>query len=45
MELLNSRDNQTQFDESMIRWVLTVPAIWDDQAKIFMRSAAQQVSI
>lgn len=27
-----------------ILWVLTVPAIWDDTAKLFMRKAAQEVS-
>lgn len=26
-----------------IHYVLTVPAIWDDQAKIFMRKAAEKV--
>lgn len=26
-----------------IRWVLTVPAIWNDRAKQFMRDAAEQV--
>lgn len=26
-----------------IHYVLTVPAIWDDQSKIFMRKAAEQV--
>lgn len=26
-----------------VRWVLTVPAIWDDNAKQFMREAAFQV--
>ena len=26
-----------------ILWVLTVPAIWDDTAKLFMRKAAQEV--
>jgi hypothetical protein len=26
-----------------IHWVLTVPAIWNDAAKQFMREAAQQV--
>lgn len=26
-----------------IHWVLTVPAIWDDSAKQFMRDAAEQV--
>lgn len=28
-----------------IFWVLTVPAIWDDSAKQFMREAAIHVSI
>ena len=27
-----------------IRWVITVPAIWKDSAKKFMRQAAEQVS-
>ena len=27
-----------------IRWVLTVPAIWSDPSKQFMREAAKQVS-
>lgn len=26
-----------------IHYVLTVPAIWDDQAKMFMRKAAEKV--
>jgi hypothetical protein len=26
-----------------VRWVLTVPAIWNDAAKQFMREAAQEV--
>jgi len=29
--------------ETDIHWVLTVPAIWKDNAKQFMREAAQQV--
>lgn len=28
-----------------LNWVITVPAIWNDQAKTFMRRAAQEVSI
>jgi hypothetical protein len=28
-----------------IRWVLTVPAIWNDGAKQFMREAAEKVSL
>ena len=29
--------------ENDIRWVLTVPAIWNDVAKQFMREAAEKV--
>ena len=29
----------------LILWVITVPAIWDDKAKRFMREAAEQVAI
>ena len=29
--------------DSDITWVLTVPAIWDDKAKGFMREAAEKV--
>jgi hypothetical protein len=28
-----------------IKWVLTVPAIWSDQAKDFMRKSAEKVYI
>jgi hypothetical protein len=38
-----SRHVDTIFFESDIHWVLTVPAIWNDAAKQFMREAAQQV--
>lgn len=31
--------------ESDIHWVLTVPAIWDETAKKFMRTSAEQVGI
>lgn len=31
--------------EDEICWVLTVPAIWDNGAKYFMRKAATEVSI
>ena len=30
---------------SMIRWVLTVPAIWRDESKQFMREVAHRVNI
>ena len=28
-----------------VRWVLTVPAIWDENAKQFMREAAHKVTV
>lgn len=33
-----------EMDEMDIHWVITVPAIWTDGAKQFMREAAQKVS-
>ncbi|XP_069129609.1 heat shock 70 kDa protein 12A-like [Argopecten irradians] len=35
----------TQIEMQDIRWVLTVPAIWDDRAKQFMRECAVQAGI
>lgn len=35
----------TGMDKSEIQWVLTVPAIWTDAAKQFMRKSAVKVSI
>ncbi|XP_053374853.1 heat shock 70 kDa protein 12A-like [Mercenaria mercenaria] len=35
----------TRLDVDDIHWVLTVPAIWNDAAKQFMREAAQKVGI
>ena len=45
------KDDLTNISESQvaglkaddIHWVLTVPAIWNDSAKHFMRLAAEQV--
>ena len=38
-------DRQGQsLDEMDIHWVITVPAIWSDAAKQFMREAAMDVS-
>ena len=34
-----------RIEETDIRWVFTVPAIWNDSAKKFMRQAAEQVCI
>ena len=33
----------TKIDGQDVRWVITVPAIWRQQAKQFMREAAYQV--
>lgn len=33
-----------EIKETDIRWVLTVPAIWSDAAKQFMRKSAELVS-
>lgn len=42
--LLTEVENQDiQIQEEEIHWVLTVPAIWDDSAKKFMRDAAEKV--
>lgn len=32
-------------DVQTIRWVITVPAIWDENAKQFMREAAYKASL
>ena len=32
-------------DIDLIRWVLTVPAIWDEEAKGFMREVAFKVNL
>ena len=34
---------QGNLEDDEIHWVLTVPAIWNDQAKAFMREAAVEV--
>ena len=39
--LSNRASGVTQDD---VHWVLTVPAIWNDNAKQFMREAAEKVS-
>ena len=40
----NGEKNLPEVQEGDIFWVLTVPAIWDDTAKQFMREAAINVS-
>lgn len=41
--LVEMKKNGTSASEEEIRWVLTVPAIWPDDAKLFMRESAAQV--
>jgi len=43
LNLLKTRGTEVKNDD--IHWVLTVPAIWSDSAKQFMREAAQKVQI
>jgi hypothetical protein len=42
MKILENKHYVPKDDE--IKWVLTVPAIWDDTAKGFMREAAKMVN-
>lgn len=43
--MLNTCQNQlSDIKEFDIMWVLTVPAIWDDPSKQFMREAAEKVN-
>ena len=43
-QLLSTCNNQlTSIEDSDIKWVLTVPAIWTDPSKQFMREAAEKV--
>jgi len=39
----NCQDQISDIIEAEIQWVITVPAIWNDKAKAFMREAAIQV--
>ncbi|XP_069117052.1 heat shock 70 kDa protein 12A-like [Argopecten irradians] len=43
MKILKTKGDLVQADE--LRWVITVPAIWGDSAKQFMREAAEQAGI
>ena len=45
IEALNGRNACNEISVDDIKWVLTVPAIWSDAAKQFMREAAEKVSI
>ena len=42
MDLLKA-ESGFEIDVKKIKWVLTVPAIWENKAKQFMREAFKQV--
>ena len=44
IKALNARNACNEISADDINWVLTVPAIWSDPAKQFMREAAEKVS-
>ena len=41
---VNRHSSGYEFTASAFKWVLTVPAIWDNPARQFMREAAEQVT-
>ena len=41
--LEEARKQQTDIRADDIKWILTIPAIWSDPAKTFMRRAAVEV--
>lgn len=43
MEMVERKKVDTEFKTENIRWVITVPAIWEEPAKQFMREAAREV--
>lgn len=43
--LTTCKKQLTDIQQSDIKWVLTVPAIWTDSSKQFMREAAEKVYI
>ena len=44
LDLLNL-ESGCDIDAKQIKWVLTVPAIWKDKAKQFMREAFKEVTL
>lgn len=43
MDVLETRGTGVQSNE--IKWILTVPAIWTDNSKQFMRESAEKVFV
>ena len=45
LENIKNRNARSTVTVHTVRWVLTVPAIWNDAAKQFMRESAEKVII
>lgn len=43
MKMVERKKVDTEFKTENIRWVITVPAIWEEPAKQFMREAAREL--
>ena len=43
LENINNRNAANNITVDKVRWVLTVPAIWNDAAKQLMRKSAEKV--
>lgn len=41
----NLKNSYTDIKQSDVEFVITVPAIWDDRSKQFMREAAKEVRL
>lgn len=41
----NLKNSYTDIKQSDVEFVITVPAIWDDRSKQFMREAAREVTL
>lgn len=39
------KQHTTKLDKNYIRWILTVPTMWKEQAKLFMREAAHRAGL
>lgn len=45
MEMLKEDDTHVTNNKDNIEWIVTVPAIWEEIAKQFVRKAAKKVNI
>ncbi|XP_060068866.1 heat shock 70 kDa protein 12B-like [Ylistrum balloti] len=45
IERIKGIDNQLSLEGKHVQWVVTIPAIWHDKAKQFMRKAAEMAGI